>query len=384
MRIKLLSIEFFFIIGFLFFYTAYFYSGDLIDYELKGVGFIFHSLALISFLIGVFIASFRVKQVGLTKKNVAIRVKKGFSFFVVFFSLVGVFVSALQVSISVSLFDYFYSFFNSEFDSEIRNAYLLPYSEGGLPGVIKVFANSTLAVTLLLCSMLFFYSYDNRLARKLKILLFFSLSMLLVKVLLSLDRITIFALVFPFVFYFFKYKLYFNISSYLLFFIVFLLMNFISLNRLPDHGILDFFFLYFYLGFSNLELVIESFDSRSYGLSTFFSPFLFIARFLKIDFNLSFDFVWVWNPAQYSVSYFYMDFGPFYIVFFFLFGYFISRLTNYAYLAKPFSSSTYFVFFYGFMSFVTVPVFRGLEIYLAIIISYFLFLLFVDRYDSFR
>jgi oligosaccharide repeat unit polymerase len=369
MIIRLYSIEFFFAIAFILFLSGYFYTGDLVQYKIGSVALILHGVAFFSFIFGVVIASFLdsgSNHKANSKKELVIG--RGFYAFSYLVSFLGILIAVLQIQATTSIIVYFELLF-SGYDSNLRESFLLSSKEGGLPGVVKMFANTPLAVFLLVCGVIFFFNIDKKNKTKLKFLLMFSFLMLSVKVFLSLDRMSIFAVAFPVIIYFFKYRLYLKLYPYFLLLFIIFFLNYISSKRLEGYNIFDFLALYFNLGLVNLELVHNSLTNYSYGFQTIFAPLVFIGRFFGFDLESDQGFFWEWNPAQYSVGYAFMDFGYFYFCFFIFLGFFSRFLTRAAYSGSIIGASSYFVFFYGLMSFVTVPVIRGLEFYVAVLIS---------------
>lgn len=360
------SLEFYFSVSFVFYLAGYFYSGELIEYDVGALGFVMHALATLSFLVGVALASPCLK-INYDGGPVLIP-RRGFYLVSYFFSVLGLVVTLYQVSLSVNIFDYLSSLFGGAF-VELREAFLLSSSEGGLPGPLKMLANTTLGVVLMVFGLLYFCTTNPREKNKLKQLLIFSVFVLFLKIVFSLDRVSIFAIMFPFLFLAVKNRWYRRVFFYIAAFLFVFSLNFISSKRLEGYGIVDFVMLYFYLGIVNLEVTIDTLSGHTFGFNTLLAPLNFVFEFFSIEFDLGTDFDWVWNPAQYGVGYAYMDFGIFFFLFFLVLGVFARYITVKSYSGKLIFCSSYFVFVYGLMSFVTVPVIRGLEFYVALIVS---------------
>lgn len=366
------TLEFYFSVSFTFYLIGYFYSGELIEYDVGALGFVMHALAILSFMVGVVLAFFCLKIK--YDDSAFLRPRRGFYFVSYCFSVLGLAITLYQVSLSINILEYVKSLL--EGSGELREAFLLSSSEGGLPGPLKMLANSTLGVVLMVFGLLYFYSTSPREKKKLKKLLVFSVFILFLKIIFSLDRASIFAIIFPLMFAAVKVGWYRRGSFYFVVFFFILSLNYISSKRLEGYDIVDFVMLYFYLGISNLEILVDTLQGHTFGFNTLLAPLDFVFNFFSIDFGPDAEFDWVWNPAQYGVGYAYMDFGIFYFLFFLVLGVFARYLTVKSYSKRLIFCSSYFVFVYGLMSFVTVPVIRGLEFYVSLIVSIFIPFLF--------
>lgn len=373
MKMKILSIEFFLIAAFLFFYIGFFYDGDLIKEIDLSFALIIHSFGIISVIIGSLF--YYLLQSNFMKNRIIYEISFStrFYFLSYFFALLGLLVTLAQINQSQSPFDYIATLFSGNIPPSIRDSFLLSSSDGGLSGIIKMWGNSTLGVVLMLMGFLFFYKINRFEKVKFNRLLIFSIIILLLKVFFSMDRMSLFAFLLAYLFFMYKFKIYKNIRTIALFFIIFFIMDYLSKSRLEGYGIVDFLYLYFYLGLANLQLVFLTYTEYSYGFNSFLSPLVFVARFFGIDdFGRFFDYDWIWNPAQYGIGYLFLDFGYFYFLALFFIGFLSSIVTKKSYEGRIYYTSVFFVILYGFSSFVVVPAIRGLEFYIALLVPLFI------------
>lgn len=370
MKIKTLSIELFFVASFLIFFLGLYYTGNLIErVDLKKSIFA-HIFAIIFFILGLF---FHLLVVDVKRKvfddRIFVLLNFKFYFFSYFFAILGLVVTLVQVSITQDLLDYLISLSSGNFNLNIRDAFLLESNAGGLSGIIKMWGNSTLAVVLMLMGIFFFFETRTCDKLKVKCLFIFSTILLFSKNIFSLDVMSLFAFLAAAIFLLFKSRLSMIILIFFTAALIIKILDFTSKVRLEEYGILDKVILYFYLHFVNFELVIETADSHSFGFNSFFSPINFIFKFFSIDFNY-FDthYDWRWNPAQYGVSYFFLDFGYFYVFAMFVMGFVSSVISKKAYSRNILFCGIFFIVLYGFVSFVTVPAIRGPEFYIALLV----------------
>lgn len=372
MKIKIFTIESFFVVSFFLFFLGLYYTGDLIERVDLKKSIFFHILAIIFFILGSF---FHLLFVDVKRKvfddKIFVLLNFKFYFFSYFFAIFGLVVTLVQVSITQDLLDYLISFFSGDYNPNIRDAFLLESKDAGLSGIIKMWGSSTLSVVLMLMGIFFFLELRPCDKLKVKCLLIFSLILLLFKSIFSLDAMSLFAFSMSVIFFLPKCRLPKIILIFFMAALFYKLLDFSSNLRLKDYGILDRTILYFYLHLVNFELVLETVDSYSFGFNSFFAPINFILKFFNIDFNyFNSHFDWIWNPAQYGVSYFFLDFGYFYIFAMFLMGFVSSVISKKAYSRNVLFCGIFFIVLYGFTSFVTVPAIRGPEFYIALLVVF--------------
>jgi len=289
-------------------------------------------------------------------------------------SILGIAVTIIQVSISMNPLVYLTELMSGRFNSYIREAYLLSSSQGGLSGIIKMFHSVPLAVYLLNMSILTFLNTSKNSLERVKKMNKFLLILLFIKVLFSLDRLTIMGIVSVNVYVMIREKRMFKVRNILLLIITLIVGEFLSKSRLEGYGLFEFLMLYGKLGINNLQLMIDSINQYTYGFSTILFPISFIIRFFGIDF-ISFEsnYVWQWNPAQYMVSYAFQDFGYFIFLYFFVIGFIIRSIEYKAKYKKNIRFiAVYFLTLYCLVSFISVPVIRSIEFWLMVIVSIFM------------
>ncbi|MGO9139573.1 MAG: hypothetical protein ACLQBC_18160 [Syntrophales bacterium] len=333
-----------------------------------------HMIGIIRSAVGYFSAlfasSWRVKKIG----DKRYYFKDTFYICSYLFIIAGIVVNILQVVLYVPIMEYMSKIFSSDFDVGIRDAYLLPSEEGGLPGIIKMFSYAPLSIYLMSLGLLNFINLDEVDTQRLKNLNRVALGAVIVKVFFSLDRLSIMAVLLANIFIGFKKSYMKNIRHWILMVLVFFLADYLSAKRLEELGIIDFILVYFKLGLVNFQLMIETCSGHTYGFSTILAPLYFIFKFFNMslsDFESYYE--WEWNSAQYFSSYAFQDFGYFYFVLFYAVGtllYFVDIKTLKQ--KNIYSSSIYFIVLYGVISFLFVPAIRGIDFWFALLLSLFL------------
>ena len=153
------NIYFYFFCSQLIFLPIYFYHTPLISDTINTNKAIWmHIIGIFWSAVGYFTAYFASSL--LMKKNEDRRYYFKNIFYVCsyLFIIVGIIVNILQVFLFVPLMEYMSKLFSSDFDAGIRDAYLLSSSEGGLPGIIKMFAYAPLSIYLMSLGLLNFIS----------------------------------------------------------------------------------------------------------------------------------------------------------------------------------------------------------------------------------
>ena len=363
------------------FFLAALYQDDLLVYNGDlTTAYAYHAVAIASFSLG-----YLIKQLTLTKKymppsptKVIYRLKPQFYFFSYLLIVAGIAVTIAQIAITINPLDYMSNLLSGNFQAGLRDAFLLSSAEGGLSGVIKMFGVAPLSVYLFSLGILTLLDVDDHQKKRLVKLNRWALAMVLVKVLLSLDRMTIMAILVANFFRMTKRQEVFLKRNLIIMSSVVMLGSFLSSKRIEGYGILNSLFLYLKLGIVNLQNMIDSLHGHTYGFSTLLSPFTFISRALPLPLpEISTEFNWEWNPAQYTVSYSYQDFGVFFFLLFLILGY-VSKKIDFMAIKRHniYFVSAYFMALYGLISLIAVPAFRGMEFWLAILIPLVLIRLF--------
>jgi hypothetical protein len=350
------------------FLFVFFLDSELIPNYEVGPAILFQLIAIISTVLGgIFYNIKNIKNIK-NQLKISYSISNNFYLFSYLFLFVGFIVISIQVFSFTSPFEYFETLFSGNFDKNIRDNFLLENSQGGLPGYVKLFASAPLAIFLSLSGVLLFSSVKDfhRIILLRNVALFF----LIYKISLSLDRLSIMAVLMVYIFELIHYKK-FGISRLTILFIFIFIAEYISLKRLDGYGILDFIIYYLKMSLVNFQILLETLTSpHTLGFSTFLSPLTFIFKSLGANFTIDINFEWVNNPAQFFTSYSYLDFGFLYFVPFLILGYFFKYLDN-AVLnqGKIRIKSLYFIFMYGALSFLFVPAIRGPDFYSMVLYS---------------
>ncbi len=372
---KFNNIYFYFIGSQLLFLPIYFYNASLIPVTLNTDKAIWmHIIGLIWSAIGYltirFAYALKGEQQEERSEDRQYSLSQAFYIFAYLLTLAGTIVAVLQVILFVPLNEYISQLFGSDFEAEIRVAYLLKSDEGGLPGIIKIFAYAPLSIYLMSLGLLNFVKLSETDMRRLKILSIIALGAILIKVFFSLDRLTIMAVLLANVFIGFKQGYLKQIRYWIMIAAILFLANYLSIKRLNNVGLIDFILMYFKLGLVNFQLMIDTCSQYTYGFSTILGPVYFIFKFIHQpmpDFVNNSQYEWEWNPAQYFSSYAFQDFGYFYFILFYFIGIVLFFIDFKALEQKNINYSTiYFVVLYGVVSFLFVPAIRGIEFWFAL------------------
>jgi hypothetical protein len=299
------------------------------------------------------------------------------------FIAAGTIIVILQIILFVPFMEYISKIFGGDFDVALRNAFLLSSEEGGLPGIIKMFAYAPLSVYLMSLGLLSFTTLNEADTHRLKVLSVVALAAIVIKVFFSLDRLTIMAVILANIFLGFKKGYMKKIRYWILIIFAFFLADYLSAKRLEAFGIIDFTFLYLKMGLVNFQLMMETVSGYTYGFSTFLAPLPFILKFFHLPSpDLETYFQWDWNVTQYFSSYAFQDFGYFSFLLFYAIGVLLCVLSNRAVKQNIYSSSIYFVVLYGVVSFVFVPAIRGIDFWFALLLPLLLLNLFTKVISS--
>jgi len=126
-----------------------------------------------------------------SEDDASFKLENGFFFFCLFLIIVGVVTSILTIGSIVSPEDYLKQLVNNE--GEIADIRQLS-GEGGLGGVFKMLNYCPLAIYFITSSYLNFYNFSETDTKKIKMINGISLIASITKVLFSLDRLTIMAI----------------------------------------------------------------------------------------------------------------------------------------------------------------------------------------------
>lgn len=298
-----------------------------------------------------------------------------------FLMIAGAIIVVIQVAIFQSPIAYLKQLFSGDFDSNIRNAFLATSSEGSLSGVLKMFGAVPLSVYLLSLSLPHFLEMSQADRAQFERLNKAALFATAVKVLFSLDRLTIMAMVIANVFITIRTRKNLPVKGALV--LVFLLLvNFVSGRRVAGQNGGGFVVLYYNLGLVNLELLVETLRGYTYGFSSILSPLTFVAKYLgmspDIGLTINYDFRYV--AAQSLMGYVYQDFGPLFPLFFLLMGSLYKTIDRRALRQRNiYFVSIYFLVLAVTITYVAVPGFKSVDFWLALLVPLFLVRLFARK-----
>jgi oligosaccharide repeat unit polymerase len=332
--------------------------------------YIYHIFFIVFFCIG-FYWSRRNKKSSVKEEYEIVSINH--FFYLLFYTLciLGFFTSVITIAKVSSLEEYFRLLIaNSENPTrliEIRNA----ANSSGLKGHFKMLNYLPLGVFLLTSSFLMFYKFtDCKERNKILYLNVFALILSFLKILFSLERLTVLAILIVFIHSFFYLNKKIRIVSFLLLFTAFGFLKFVTSTRMNNIAVIDFIIAYCRLGISNFQLLIDNFDNWTFGMNTFLSPLYFISK----DFNYQLDIasanVYLWGGApQYFFGYLYMDFGIFSFIVILLLGILLGYIQNKINEKKPLAIVLYFVIFFAICTTIVIPIFRAVEFWVLIMIA---------------
>jgi hypothetical protein len=348
-------------------FISSFMNSELINYTFSLTSAqIMHTLLSVFFLIGYLFK----KRSTLKSSNQLKEISPYFYIVAIMFSLLGLIVTLWQISITVDPIEYLLNLFSGNFDINIRVAFGLSSENGGLSGFIKMFHIAPLAVFLMSSGHFALSNLSKRDKKKLVLLIFFVVIIIFLKIIFSLDRLTILSLLIGCIFIFKD-----NIFSplFIISLIILLIVgNYISSIRLNGYSLFDFIILYSKSSIVNFELMIKTNSNFTYGFSTFLHPIGYFFEGLR--FNITFPSSsqsWIWNPAQYFFSNLYQDFGIFSLFINLILGYLVRFFEYKSTVKKTFLSSYYLIFIFVIATFITVPLLRAPEFwFILFLISY--------------
>lgn len=284
-------------------------------------------------------------------------------------TLIGLVTSIMTVAIFISPIEYIQMLSSGD------NSILMLREEtgkGGISGIFKMFNYAPLGVYMATSSFLFFLNFDTRSKQRMQKVERFSLVAVCLKVLFSLDRLTIMA-----IFVVQSYKLLFGNNkrwkTYLIIIIGLAAGNWVSSIRMSnDGGIFGLLVTYCKLSLANFQLLLNKQELFSYtGTSSFLHPFMFVFRFIDIELKEVPIADYIWNSAQYLNAYLYMDFSFFMLFVQFLIGCFISVIESRRRAFDFIYIGGYFFYIFVIVSFITVPFIRAMEFWFVLLLIYF-------------
>jgi len=351
-------------------------------------GVIFHFITGAAFLLGAHAAMYSYHFYGIRKKFYVTR-QKLFSALIYSYCLIGIGVVIWQISVSVSLTDYFrelVAYTCVQDDScAIRNYFLRSREAGGLPGIIKMFSYLPLSA---LYMVLAYESIRNKGNLPQRILpssktqryILVILITILVRSVFTLDRIVLAGSFVILIYYAAlratgQRKLIRGSVKKVALFLPMLIILLVFLQTISSIrqgiGFKDALAEYYSLGLANLSILFESDFDYTLGLNTF-GVIRFPLEYLGLANILpklkQAD--WIWSPARYLTAYAYQDFGIFCILFFFGFGFFATVIhLKCWYKANPYGLVILLALILGIASSIAVPVFRGPEWWASLLMA---------------
>lgn len=297
--------------------------------------------------------------------HIAISVNFKYKYTCLFLALFGLVIAYLSLSQFISSSELQNALLNGNDISEVRGE----AGEGGLSGVLKMFASMPLFIFLSSSSLYLFSSFSQKSNRIIKLVIIISLACVLLKVLLFFDRLSILAIGLVLVYNIFFNK---NISKFIklsaLYFII-AFVAYITMMRMANTSLLDFLGLYFNLGIVNLQILIDTQQHFNYDFSqTLIHPIFYIFKAFGVHVNTFIAEQYSWNPAQSFWGFYFVDFHWIGLLFMPILGRFIKIAESYKQCSIVYML-LYFVFMYCFFSFTVVPIIRSIEFWLMIVVS---------------
>jgi len=374
------NIYFYYFCTQLIFLPIYFYHTPLISDTINMNKAIWmHIIGIFWSVVGYFTAYYASSLVIKQNEDKRYCFNNKFYIYSYIFIIMGTIINVLQIFLFVPPIEYMSNLFSSDFSPGLHSTYILSSTEGGLPGIIKVFAYASLPVYLMSLGLLNFTTLNEVDRQRLKILSIVALAAVAIKVIFALDRLTIMAVLAANIFIGFKKGYMRNIRYWVFILIIFLLVHYLSTKRLENFGIIDFIFLYLKMGLVNFQLMLDTCYQHTYGFSTILGPLYFVFKFLKLPLPDFFEihYAWEWNPAQYFTSYAFQDFGYFYFVLFYAIGILLYKINNQA-EKNIYIGAIYFIILYGVLTFAFIPAIRGIEFWFALLLP----LLLINRFTK--
>lgn len=369
------------------FYIAPFFAAPplLIDRDISGA-LTAHSIGLLSFGIGyvmnyLLLEPSRGRQ-KLAPQNEAPQWSFAPAFYTTTHALMalGTAVVILQVAIFRNPFEYLVQLLSGAYDINIRNAFLTSSSEGGLSGILKMFGAVPLSAYLFSLSLPHFLNLSEVDRKRMAQVNVVALILTGVKVLYSLDRLTIMAVVIANVFMTVRTRKNLKVKAGLVLAFL-LLIEFVSQRRIQGQGASGFMVLYYNLGTVNLQLLMDTLQGHTFGFSSILSPVSFVLKFFGMPSSgppVIYEYRYV--AAHYLTGYVYLDFGPFFWLFFIALGYIYKTIDRQALTQKNISYvAIYFIVLSVTITYAAVPGFKSVDFWLGLIVPLILVRLFARK-----
>ena len=292
----------------------------------------------------------------------------------------GTIVVIVQVGLFRNPFEYLVQLLSGSYDIRIRDAFLRSSTEGGLSGILKMFGAVPLSAYLFSLSLPHFLDLSSADRKRMAQLNVVALVLTGVKVLYSLDRLTIMAIVIANIFMTVRTRKNLKIKA-LLVLAFLLLVEFVSQRRIQGQGAAGFIVLYYNLGLVNFQLLLDTLQGNTYGFSSVLAPLTFVLKFFGWPSSgppSVFEFRYV--AAHYLTGYVYQDFGAFFWVFFVLLGFLYKTIDRQALTRKNIYYVTiYFMVLSVTITYAAVPGFKAVDFWLGLIVPLVLVRLFARK-----
>lgn len=323
---------------------------------------VYHLICLFFFIIGYMPTKYNFKNFINQKTH---KISKKFPYFAILCITTGLVTSIATIGTIVSPTEYLQILLSGSGD--VLNV-RLESGEGGLGGILKMLNYLPLGIFLISSS---YYNFLNlKLEDKKMLIRIKNISLIasIIKIFFSLDRLTILAILLVLVYENailkkIKTKIFFGAG------IMIFLLSFITSSRMNNTGILEFLTTYFKLSLVNYQLVIDNYDNWTYGWNTFLMPMWYILKFFNINKEIPIPTKWVWNPAQYFNSSFYVDFGVFSLILYVFIGSFVRKVQSQTLKTNALYVSLYFIVVFSLSTFISVPFIRGIEFWVLICLA---------------
>jgi len=336
------------------------------SYDVIRIAKLFVFLSFILFVLGFYFA-YKIKDLTPIYLNVEIStIDKGYFVISYILLLIGICATIYSATYSTSIADYLKIVENGT-QSNLRASYELSSDEGGISGLIKIWAYGIVAIFM---SSSFLYIFSKKQNRKIKTLLIISTFAMLVRVVFTLENTTLVALVtILFIILLAKRKILLIVFLFIGFPSIF---NFIIQLRIPDWNLYLLMQHYTENSVNNFLLLIKTFKDFDYGISSVLNIIPFIFNYLGYNIKYSI-FDWEINPAQNILGDTYLNFhfmGIFeYLIYGLMFGRLLVLLKK-----KHFKYGCLGLnILYLVVSFISVPIFKGIEFWFSIVIQLTLF-----------
>lgn len=348
------------------FFILSMFSADGIDevaYPVQAM--IMHIASTLSFSLGYFLGNKNVEN----KKSIKIKhIGKRYLFFFLGLFFLGLVTSVVSICVVIPLSEYLQLILNGD----ILAIKMLREQVGtsGLPGYLKVLNYAPLGVFLVSSSYYFFCEFEREEdKKKLLKLLCGILIILMFKVVFSLERLTLLAILPVLGYAVFKFSKKQKLWVFFFLGLLLALLVLVTHSRMGDRTIFSFLVLYANLGMSNFQLLIEHFTDRSYGFNTLLMPLYFIGKTFGVEIEVPVAPVSIWGNPQYFFGYLYMDYGYFMLIVLVLLGFLLARYQKLINERDPWAISFFFLSLFVVHTTMVIPIIRAVEFWLLILIA---------------